>query len=211
MFKKLREYRILPLADLGSVDDALHVVEALINGGLPTMELMYRTHKDHNIIKKIRQEFPDFWIGAGGILSKDLLLRVIDVKACFAISPGVSAETIQEAVKREYMLAPGVCTPSDIENSLLYGSSHFQFFPAELSGGAEMLKGLIESFEHLSIEFLPKGGITEKNICEYLQIPQVAAVSSSWIVDTATIKSKKWGNITEEAKKTKEIAEKYKT
>lgn len=203
MFKKLRDFRIVPLAKVReiSTDDALKTAEALINGGLPVMELMFRRHSDSKAIRAIAKEFPDFWIGAGGILNKDQLLRAVDAKAHFAIAPGVNTETIREANKRNIMFAPGVATPTDIENALLNNSVDFQFFPAEHSGGVEMLKIIIEPFEHLGIEILAKGGITPENMADYLAVPHVAAVSVPWIADAESIKDKNWKKITETAKK----------
>lgn len=199
MFKRLRDYRILPLVSIENPDDSLHVAEALINANLPVMELFFRKHSDTKAIKSIRKEFPNFWIGAYSVLNKDILLRVIDAGAYFAFAPGVNPETIEEAQKREFNFAPGVCTPTDIETALLLGEVNFQFYPAELSGGTAMLNTLIESFSHLGIEFAPKGGITPTLVNNYLEIPQVAAVSVDWIADRTTIASKEWGKITKVA------------
>lgn len=208
MFAALSKFKVVPLVKVKALEpeDALKTAEALIEGGLSAMELMFRRHSDSKAIKAIATKFPDFWIGAGGILNKDQLLRAMDASARFAISPGVNLETIKEANRRNIMFAPGACTPSDIENILLNGSIDFQFFPAEQSGGAERLKAIIEPFEHLPLDVFPKGGITPEKLPEYLKIPQVAAVSVEWVAKTEYIENKEWGKITEAAKKAVEIA-----
>ena len=77
---------------------------------------------------------------------------------------------------------------------------HFQFFPAEASGGVEYLKAILEPFEHLPLDILPKGGITLDKIKDYLKIPQVYAVSLENILLTEYIVNKQWDKITESAK-----------
>jgi 2-dehydro-3-deoxyphosphogluconate aldolase/(4S)-4-hydroxy-2-oxoglutarate aldolase len=175
---------------------------------LPVIELVFRRYSDSKAIRGIATEFPDFWIGASGILNKDQLLRTMDSHARFAISPGVNLDTIREASRRNIMFAPGACTPSDIENILLNGSVDFQFFPAEQSGGVERLKAIIEPFEHLPLDIFAKGGISKEKINDYLDIPHVAAVSVDWILKEEYIKNKDWKKITELALEAKKIANK---
>ena len=141
---------------------------ALVAGGLPIMELVFRSFAHSRAIRRIAKEMPDFIIGAGNILNKDQLVRAIDSSARFAFSPGTEPEMIKEASKRRIVFAPGVCTASNIQTAMLSGITEFQFFPAEQSGGAEVLKAICEPFHHLGIEFFAKGGITLENMKSYL-------------------------------------------
>lgn len=208
MFSVLKRFRVIPIVKYKNLDEktAVKIAEALREGGLMAMELIFRSHSDSKAIRAVTKKFPDFWIGAGGILNKDQLLRAIDASARFALSPGVNVETIREANKRNILFAPGACTPSDIENVLLNGSVDFQFFPAEQSGGVEMLKAIIEPFEHLGIEVFPKGNIGPEKIASYLEVPQVASVGVTWIAGPDLIEKKDWKKITENARKAVKIA-----
>ncbi len=202
MFANLEKYKIVPLLKVKDIEtaDALKVAEALIKAGLPAMEITFRRHSDSKAIREIAKEFPDFLIGASGILNKDQFMRAIDSKAKFATAPGVCEESIKIAVKSPIVFAPGANTPSDIERILLNGCVHFQFFPAELSGGVEYLKAIMEPFEHLPLDILPKGGIPLDKIKEYLKIPQVYAVSLENILCAEYVANREWDKITEAAK-----------
>lgn len=202
MFKHLRKYRVVPMVLVTRVNDARSVCQALIDGGLPIMELMFRKHSDSKIIKAVVEEFPEFHIGVGGILNKDLLLRAIEAKADFTFAPGVNIEMIKEAISMNLSFAPGICTPTDIEIALLNGVTNFQFFPAEQFGGARGLKILLEPFEHLGVEVFVKGGIILDNMISYLRNPNVVAVSSSWIATPELIQTKNWKQITKNAQET---------
>lgn len=208
MFSSLSQFKVVPHVKIKNLDlnDALCIADALVKGGLPVMEIMFRRHSDSLAIKAIASKYHDFWIGAGGILNKDQLIRAFESHARFAMAPGVNPETIKEASKRNIIFAPGACTPSDIENILLNGSVDFQYFPAEQSGGVERLKAMIEPFEHLPLDIFVKGGITPDKMPEYLKIPQVAAVSVDWIVTPEYIQTKNWDKITELAIEAKKLS-----
>lgn len=199
MFKRLREYRIVPLVSVTRVNDARNICKALTDGGLPIMEMMFRKHSDSKIIKTIVSDFPDFQVGVGGILNKDLLLRAIVAQAKFAFAPGVNPETIKEANERDFPFTPGICSPTDIEIAILNGAVNLQFFPAEPFGGLEAISLMIEPFEHLGTEVFVKGGITKDNMVGYLKHSAIAAVSASWIAPADLIQAKAWGKIKENA------------
>ncbi|QSH41450.1 bifunctional 4-hydroxy-2-oxoglutarate aldolase/2-dehydro-3-deoxy-phosphogluconate aldolase [Lentisphaerota bacterium ZTH] len=203
MFAALGRFKIIPILKIKEIetDDALHVAEALFKGGLPVMEMTFRRHSDSKAIREIAREFPDFLIGAGGILNRDQLLRAFDCKAKFATSPGVNPDTIKTAAKKKIAFAPGASTATDIENILINGVVDFQFFPAEASGGVDYLESILEPFEHLPIDIFPKGGISTQNAKDYLELPQVCAVTVEDIIYNDDIENGNWDRITENARR----------
>lgn len=206
MFSSIKKYGIVPLVKVETEEDAIAVAQALAQGGLPIMEIAFRSFAHCKAMRRISKEMPDFIVGAGNILNKDQLDRAVDASAKFAFSPGTVPETISEAAKRKIMYAPGVCTPSDIERGLLAGAADFQFFPAEQSGGVDMLCAIAEPFRHLGIEFFAKGGITLEKIERYLKIPYVAGVSAEWIASADLISAKNWDAVKANAIKASEAA-----
>ncbi|MEZ9319655.1 2-dehydro-3-deoxyphosphogluconate aldolase, partial [Vibrio sp. 10N.286.51.E5] len=55
-----------------------------------------------------------------------------------------------------------------------------KFFPAEASGGINMVKSLLAPYT--DIEIMPTGGINPNNIKDYLAIPRVLACGGTWMV-----------------------------
>ncbi len=211
MFRQLRKYRIISSAEHIDIDEALHIAEALAEAGLPVMEIAYKNHQDALIIRAVLERFPEFIIGAGGILNADLLMRACEVGACFASSPGVKVEIIQEALKHNIEYAAGVCTPTDIETAITSGITNLKFFPAQFFGGAPLLVELLKPFAHLNLDVIAKGGITEEVLRDYLRVPQVAAVSCPWIVKDVDVQYKNWAKITEAAIKVRELTQEKET
>ena len=58
-------------------------------------------------------------------------------------------------------------TPSEMEKAIEMGLEVVKFFPAEPSGGLEMIKAVAAPYTML--KFMPTGGINPKNIVPYLQ------------------------------------------
>jgi 2-dehydro-3-deoxyphosphogluconate aldolase/(4S)-4-hydroxy-2-oxoglutarate aldolase len=65
---QLTQRRVVPIAVLDSVDDAVSLAQALAQGGLPVIEVTLRTPCALDCIRAIRQACPDVLVGAGTIL-----------------------------------------------------------------------------------------------------------------------------------------------
>lgn len=203
MLAALAKYKLIPTLDTKELteNEALKCCEALVKGGLPLLEIPFRRHSDSLALKAIAKELPDFYLGTSGIINTEQLMRAVECNVKFASAPGVCPETMALAAKQAVAFIPGVLTPSDIQAVLLNGFADFQFFPAEVSGGADYLKTILEPFEHLPLDIFPKGGIKLKQLEDYLEIPHVTAVAFDQIALPKYIKKKQWDKITEAAKK----------
>jgi 2-dehydro-3-deoxyphosphogluconate aldolase/(4S)-4-hydroxy-2-oxoglutarate aldolase len=69
-----------------------------------------------------------------------------------------------------------------------------KFFPAEVAGGVAMLKALGSVFRDLS--FMPTGGISTKNLNDYLSLPAVIACGGSWLTPADAIDANDYEKIT---------------
>lgn len=200
MFKQLRPYGVVPVVAVDTPDDGLRLCEALCAGGLPVAEITFRTSAAEATIRAASARFPDMILGAGTVLNTDQLKRAIDAGARFAVAPGTNPSVVEAAVAAGFPFAPGICTPSDIERAYALGVTMLKFFPAEAAGGVAMLKALIGPYGHLGLEFCPTGGISEKNMADYLALPQVAVVGGTWIAKKEAMAAGQWSAITEVAR-----------
>ena len=111
VFGKLREYRVVPVVAVDSVDDGLKLCEALLAGGLPVAEITFRTAAAEAVIRAASQQFPDMILGAGTVLTSDQAQRAADAGAKFAVAPGFNPVVVAAARRAGLPFAPGVCTP----------------------------------------------------------------------------------------------------
>jgi len=76
-------------------------------------------------------------------------------------------------------VTPGTCTPSDVQKCYKLGLEVVKFFPAEPSGGLNMIKAIAAPYT--TIKFIPTGGIDLNNMSNYLSYEKIFAIGGSWI------------------------------
>lgn len=187
--------RIVPVLVLTSEQKALRLGELLLKHGLGAAEITFRTKEAAAIIRSLTSHFPELYVGAGTILNPDDLGRAFDSGARFAVAPGLNPRVVRAAVESGLPFAPGVCTPSEIEQACDLGCRFLKFFPAEAAGGVSMLKAMAAPYRHLGLKFMPTGGVTSKNAPEYLALGDVAAVGGTWLGKAADLEADEWEKI----------------
>jgi 2-dehydro-3-deoxyphosphogluconate aldolase/(4S)-4-hydroxy-2-oxoglutarate aldolase len=193
---QIRKKRVVPVAVIDNLDDAVPLAEALIAGGLEVIEITFRTTLAEMAIRSITNAFPSMLVGAGTVLDADQLKRAKDAGARFAVAPGVNEKVVKASWEMGLTFIPGVMTPSDVERAFGLGCKLQKFFPAEMAGGVPMLKALAGPYGHTGVKFIPLGGVSPKNAAEYLALPIVAAVGGSWLCDRKLLAEKNWKTIT---------------
>jgi len=148
----------------------------------------------------IRQSVPEMLVGIGTILTADQVPQVVSAGAAFGVSPGVNPRVVEAALENSLPFAPGVATPTDIELALSLGCRRLKFFPAELSGGLPYLRSIAAPYNHLGLKYVPLGGVSLKNLAEYLTEPLITAVGGSWLAPRDAIVNKDWPQIEKNAR-----------
>ncbi len=202
---KIKEHKIIPVIAIEKMDDVLPLADSLTEGGLPLIEITFRTKIAPEAIKLLQKERPEMLIGAGTVLTNDELELAIDNGAAFGVAPGFNPKIVEEALKNNFFFMPGILTPSDLEAALSMGINVFKFFPAEAAGGVTYLKSLSAPYTHKNIQFIPTGGINIKNLKDYLNLDEVLAVGGTWLAKKAEIESGLWEMILEKCQTAKSL------
>lgn len=170
---------VMPVVAVDSAAQAVDLARALAAGGLKAIEITLRTPAAMEAIRAVADEVPDCVCGAGTILGPKQFEEVVAAGAKFVVSPGTTIELLDAAKGSPAPLLPGATTPSELMAMMEEGYHLLKFFPAEQSGGIAYLKSLAPVFQ--SIRFCPTGGISMKNVGEYLALPNVVCVGGSWV------------------------------
>lgn len=194
VYNQLGKLKILPVATLTRSEDAVPLVEALTAGGLPGIEVMFRSDAAEASIREIAGKTQAL-VGAGTVLNVETARRAIDAGAAFIVSPGTNPKVVEFCLQQGMPIVPGVVTPTDIEMALSLGVDVLKFFPAEAYGGTRTLAALAGPYKQ--VRFIPTGGIGPANLNEYLAIPSVLACGGSWIAKPDMIANGKFDQITE--------------
>lgn len=195
ILKTLLKFRVIPVIAIEDSDKALHLADALMEGGLPLAEITFRTDAAAKVISVLSKERPELLVAAGTILTIDQLKQARDYGALFGVAPGVDIKVIEEALKMGFPFIPGIMTPSEVSVCLNYQLLLLKFFPAESAGGVKHLKSIIAPFAHTGVKFTPTGGVNKENYKSYLEISQVISVGGTWMATKEDITAGNWSKI----------------
>ena len=197
--EKVASARLLPVIKLNRAEDAIPLAQALTEGGLPVMEITFRTDAAEESIRAVSKACPDVLTGAGTVTSLEQVKRAHDAGAKYIVTPGISRVVIEYCCSNGLMVYPGVCTPTEIMQVMDFGLDVVKFFPAAQYGGLSTIKALSAPFPN--IKFVPTGGVSEANLIEYLAFPKVIACGGSWMVKDDMIKAGDYNGIKDLVKK----------
>ncbi len=190
----MRRAPVIPILTVADADQAVPLARALLDGGLPVMEVTLRTPAALEAICRIVEAVPEAVIGAGTILNPRDLEHAIDAGAHFIVTPGLTDALIAEAVDAPIPILPGVATASDVMRAMDADFFHLKFFPAEASGGAAALSAFTGPFA--SVRFCPTGGLNANNARAYFALPSVLCVGGAWVAPADAVRDGDWTRIT---------------
>ena len=206
MMDLLEKAPVVPVVVIDDAARAVPVAEALVNGGLPVIEVTMRTAAAAEAIAAISREVPDALVGAGTVLSSEHAHDIVAAGAKFIVSPGLHDDVVAAAQDLSVPVIPGVATATEAQYAWNLGLRILKFFPAGQAGGIPMIKALAAVFR--DVKFMPTGGVSAKNLGDYLEIPAVLACGGSWLTPADAVAAGDFGRITELAAEAVAIANK---
>jgi 2-dehydro-3-deoxyphosphogluconate aldolase/(4S)-4-hydroxy-2-oxoglutarate aldolase len=178
---------VIPVLVIEDVAHAVPLGRALVAGGLPVLEVTFRTEAAAACIAAMIAEVEGAVVGAGTVLDAPMRQAAADLGCRFAVSPGlIPGETPMGPVP----LLPGIATATELMAGLAAGFELFKLFPANVVGGPAALKAFASPFARA--RFCPTGGIGQANAGEYLALPNVACVGGSWVAPPEAVRAGDW-------------------
>ncbi|MTW87426.1 bifunctional 4-hydroxy-2-oxoglutarate aldolase/2-dehydro-3-deoxy-phosphogluconate aldolase [Virgibacillus dakarensis] len=180
----------------------LHVIEALIKGGITGLEITINSEDALHLINKAKKEFgSDAVVGAGTVLDGSSAGDAIRAGAEFVFAPTLSKETILVGNRYGKIVIPGVMTPTEMLQAYEWGAEAVKIFPASVLG-PKFIKDVKGPLGHIPI--VPTGGINLENVQEYISVGAIAVGVGGSLLKKQFIQDNKWEALTDLAKQFKE-------
>ena len=197
---------VVPVIKLNHPErDAAPLAKALCAGDVPVAEVTFRAAGAAQAIRIMKETCPEMIVGAGTVTQKEHIDATIAAGGQFIVTPGFVPELVAYAQEKNIPIFPGCTTPTDYHAALKFGLEVLKFFPAEQSGGLAKIKAMSAPFPQFKV--MPTGGVSLKNLAEYIACPVIAACGGSYMVTSELIDGQKWDEITELCKKSRDIVE----
>ena len=194
IIEQLEISKVVPVVNIEDATDALPLGNALLKGGLPVIEITFRTAAAADAIASLSYELPDICVGAGTVLTIDQVNQSIDAGARFIVAPGFNPRVVDYCIDRNIPVFPGVNSPTQVEMGLERDLKILKFFPAEASGGLKMLKAMAAPYG--DVRFMPTGGVNIDNLKDYLAFDRIIACGGTWLATSALINDGRFDEIT---------------
>ena len=197
-FEPVAKCGILPIVAFEKKEQAVPFVDALVKGGMPFLEVLFRTEAAADAIAEVAKTYPDFLIGAGTVRNIEQAQKAIDVGAKFIVLPGFDPEVVDFILAHGIPVVPGCITPGEIQQALKRGVTVQKFFPARSCGGTESLKELQGPYPEVT--FVCTGGLEAEHCAPFLACPNVAAVGGVFMYKDSDLKAGNYDQIAADVK-----------
>ena len=181
-------------------EDCVNLAEALCKGGIEMLEVTFDQsnpaafYRTSDTIAMLVQKLGDrMVIGAGTVTSLQTLELAKNAGAKFIVSPDTNAAVIKATIEAGMVSMPGAMTPTEILTAHELGADFVKVFPT--SGlGASYIKAVCAPLNH--VRLLAVGGVSEKNVAEFLRAGCVGAGVGGNLVNKEWIKNGEFDKIT---------------
>ena len=185
--KRIEECKIMPLVTLETPESAMILGEALTECGLNIVEVTFRTDAAVGAIKLLTENFPNLLVGAGTVLTVEMVDQAINAGAKFILAPGFNKEVVAYCIEKEIPVYPGCMTPSEIDMAYCMGLRTVKIFPFAQIGGLPTLKAIAAPYKMM--RFVVTGGINNDNLSEAINYDKIISCGGSWLIDKSKLKA----------------------
>jgi len=198
LLNKVIQSGVVSVVRAESGEKALKIVEAVVSGGITSIELTYSVPRANEVISDLVAKYlgTDVVIGAGTVLDPTSARLAIVAGAQFIVSPSFNKEVAKICNLYQIPYVPGILTPLEAQKALEYGSELIKLFPGDITG-SKMIKDLKGPFPYINI--LPSGGVNVDNVAEWFAAGAVAVSAGGGV--TAPAANNNYSEVTENAKK----------
>ncbi len=206
MIDKMKAAGVIPVIVIDDLTKAVPLAQALVKGGLPVLEVTFRTACAAEAIAKMKAEVPGATLIAGTVLTLDQLKAAQAAGAEACVAPGFDPAIVSAANDMGMPFCPGIATASELSQALALGCKMVKFFPAESAGGAKYIKDLLGAFRWTGVVFMPTGGVKASNLADYLKVPEIICCGGTWIAPKDAVAANDWATIEKLAAEAAELA-----
>ncbi|MBC7783977.1 MAG: bifunctional 4-hydroxy-2-oxoglutarate aldolase/2-dehydro-3-deoxy-phosphogluconate aldolase [Burkholderiales bacterium] len=181
-----------------SADVLIPLTEALVAGGVLSIEVTMSTPKAIHGIEMLADKFGDkAIIGVGTVIDAATAADAIRAGSQFVVSPMTDPRIIETVIRQGKVMIPGAFTPTEIVNAWTLGGDVIKVFPSTALG-PQYFKDLLAPLPQLKLT--PTGGVDLKNVAQWIKAGAVCVGVGSALATKEAMANKDWDGIRQAAK-----------
>jgi len=198
LIDQVAEAGVVAVIRAPSPDVLPDIARALLEGGVPAIEVTMTTPKAIRGIEKLADQLGDkAVIGDGTILDSATCADAIHAGAQFVVSPIFNPQVVATTLGYGKISIPGAFTPTEIMQAWSAGADVVKVFPSTSLGPA-YFRDLLAPLPQLRLT--PTGGVDIKNAGDWIKAGAVFVGAGSALVTKDAMAKGDWTSITSNAK-----------
>ena len=198
ILKKINDKGVCAIVRGTSANTLKHIAEALLKGGVSTIEVTFNTPGAAKMIEELCKEYSnDLLVGAGTVLDEETARIAILSGAKFILAPTLNRKMIQTCLRYDVVPVPGTMTATEALTAWEAGARIVKVFPAGVLGAQyiKQLKGPLNQ-----IDMMVVGAVGASNLEDFLKAGASSAGIGGELVSAQLVSEGKFGEITERAR-----------
>jgi 2-dehydro-3-deoxyphosphogluconate aldolase / (4S)-4-hydroxy-2-oxoglutarate aldolase len=155
----IEEAGIVPALPVTSAEDALFVVTALAEAGVPIVEISMNTPGAVGVLLHVAKQAPEIIVGAGSVRNVAMAQECLRSGAKFLTSDGLVLPVVEFSAKENLVVFPGGFTPTEVLAAWNAGSDFVKVVPCDTAGGSSYIRSLKAALP--DIPLIAAGGVTQ--------------------------------------------------
>ncbi len=196
--QRITEIGILPVANVKKAEWSEPLAQALIDGGIPAIEVLARSEGAMQAVHTMKMNHPELTVGAGTIMTVKDAAKAVEAGAGFIVSPGYDQKLVDACNSWDIPIIPGCTTATELQMAYVSGLRLVKFFPTEAAGGLKAMVDYAGPFG--GMKFLPTGGIALDNLETYLSNSKIGACGGSFVAPKDYLEREDFSSITEKCR-----------
>jgi 2-dehydro-3-deoxyphosphogluconate aldolase/(4S)-4-hydroxy-2-oxoglutarate aldolase len=195
---------IIPVVRANKAEHIMPVCEALVAGGMTTLEITMTTPNALGGIKEACKRFgKQAVVGAGTVMTAAMCQATIDAGARFVVTPIMRPEIVKTAHAANCAVILGAFTPTEAQIAHEAGADMIKIFPAESPG---YIKAILAPMPHLKI--IPTSGVNLQSGPEYFAVGCVAIGVATSLISPKILQEENWAELARLARQYVEMTRK---
>lgn len=171
---RLRNSGVVAVIRADTMEEALKVTEAVVEGGMKGLELTFTIPQADTVIREIVALYknqPEIVVGAGTVLDAHTARMAIMAGAEYIVSPCFDLETAEICNLYQIPYLPGCMTITEMKEALKAGVDIIKLFPGSAFGPS-----IVSSYKAPlpQVNIMPTGGVSLHNMEEWFKQGVVA-------------------------------------
>lgn len=162
----------MPAIRLSSAADALFAAQAIMDSGIPILEVTMTVPGAIEVISELARSHSELIVGAGTVSDIETARRCLDAGAKFLTTPGLDVAIVEFALKENTVVFPGAMTPSEVIAAWKSGADFVKVFPCSVLGGAAYIRALKSPFPQIPL--IASGGVNQQTATDFIHAGAVA-------------------------------------